>query len=288
MEYRDKILILTPVKDAAAFLEEYFVRLDRLTYPHRQLSIAFLESDSHDRTYEEIERRLPDLRTRFRVAGLWKRDFGFHLPPNTPRWANHVQLERRAALAKSRNHLLLRALDDEDWVLWLDVDVIEYPRDIIERLLDTGKDIVQPHCVEEYGGRSFDRSAWRDKGRFHLDDLRREGDLVRLHTVGGTMLLVRADVHRDGLIFPTFPYGKQNPLIRQRNHFLRKRDILLLKNVQDVLRGRYRGEIETEGLGMMAHDMGYKCWGMPNTEIRHGEANGGEPAVVTPGGEAGE
>jgi len=29
------------------------------------------------------------------------------------------------------------------------------------------------------------------------------------------------------------------------------------------------GEIETEGLGIMAHDMGHDCWGLPNLEIKH-------------------
>lgn len=273
MASTDKILILTPVKDAEAFLEGYVRGLDRLTYPRRQLSIAFLESDSRDRTYEELERRLPYLRARFRAAALWKKDFGFHLPPKTPRWARHVQLARRAALAKSRNYLLSLALSDEDWVLWLDADVIDYPRDIIEKLLDTGKDIVQPHCVKASDGRTFDLNAWRDRGKYHLDDLRREGDLVKLHAVGGTMLLVRADVHREGLTFPPFLYGKRNPLIRKRNRFLRKRDLLWPKNVMNVLQGKYRGEIETEGLGMMAHDMGFECWGMPNTEIRHSDTS---------------
>jgi len=30
-----------------------------------------------------------------------------------------------------------------------------------------------------------------------MNDLRAEGDLVPLDSVGGTMLLIRADVHRD-------------------------------------------------------------------------------------------
>jgi hypothetical protein len=30
-----------------------------------------------------------------------------------------------------------------------------------------------------------------------------------------------------------------------------------------------QGEIETEGLGLMASDMGYQCWGMPNLRILH-------------------
>jgi len=28
-------------------------------------------------------------------------------------------------------------------------------------------------------------------------------------------------------------------------------------------------EIETEGLAMMAKDMGIECWGLPDLEIRH-------------------
>jgi peptide chain release factor subunit 1 len=131
-------------------------------------------------------------------------------------------------------------------VLWLDVDIVEYPPDILERLFATGVDIVQPHCVIDYGGRTFDRNAWRDQGRLLLEDLRMEGDLVELHAVGGTLLLVRADAHREGLNFPAYPYGVDNPMTRQQ-----------------------RGEIETEGLGIMARDMGYRCWGMPNLEIRH-------------------
>ena len=157
-----------------------------------------------------------------------------------------IQIERRTVLARSRNHLLFHALEDGDWVLWLDVDVIEYPPHLIERLIATDKEIVQPHCVLDYGGPTFDRNGWRDQGRLHLDDLRDKGELVELDAVGGTILLVRADVHRDGLIFPPFQYGLASSRVR-----------------------RGRGELETEGLGVMAHDMGYGCWGLPHLEVRH-------------------
>lgn len=242
------VLILTPVKDATGCLDDYCERLRRLTYPHTAISLGFLESDSSDGTFEELTRHARRLRRQFRRIGFWKRDFGYQVPWGIHRGAEEIQVERRTVLAKSRNHLLAHALDDEEWVLWLDVDVIEYPPDIIERLLAAGKDIVQPHCVLDYGGPTFDKNGWRDQGRIHLDDLRPEGELVELDAVGGTMLLVRADLHRDGLVFPAFLYGKLNPLIRDRN----------------------RGELETEGLGMMAYDMGHRCWGMPHLEIRHG------------------
>jgi glycosyltransferase involved in cell wall biosynthesis len=243
------VLILTPAKNAARHLRTYFDRLESLTYARDRLSLGMLEGDSDDDTYAQLERPLAELRPRFRSAALFKRDFHFRIPPGVPRWAPPIQKQRRTVLAKARNHLLFRALDDEDWVLWLDVDVIEYPPDIIERLLATGKDIVQPNCVYDYGGRSFDLNAWRDHGRQHLHDLRDEGELVPLDSVGGTMLLVRADVHRDGLVFPHFSYGLANPKIRSDNHWL--------------------GEIETEGFGIMASDAGVQCWGMPRLEIRH-------------------
>ena len=255
-----KVLILTPVKDAESSLEIYFDGLYRLTYPRELLSFGFLESDSANNTYQEIERRLAALSQQFRAASLWKKDFGFHIPKRMPRWDNRIQLERRSVLARSRNYLLSRALDD-DWVLWLDIDIIEYPPDIIEKLITTGKPIVQPHCVKDYGGATYNPNAWRDKGKYLLQDLRNEGELVKLHAVGGTMLLIQADIHRQGLIFPPFLYGRKNPLMRKNNGFTGR-------GIRRFFRKR-SGEVETEGLGLMAHDMGYECWGLPRLEIRH-------------------
>lgn len=243
------VLILTPAKNATRYLRTYFAGLRSLTYPHDRLSIAILEGDSDDDTYAQLTQHLAAVAPEFRRTALFRKDFHYRIPRGVPRWTPRIQKQRRTVLAKARNHLLFRALDDEEWVLWLDVDVIEYPPDIIERLLATEKDIVQPNCVYDYGGRSFDLNAWRDHGRHHLHDLKEEGELVPLDSVGGTMLLVRADVHRDGLVFPAFPYGLPNAKIRSDNHWL--------------------GEIETEGFGIMAGDAGVQCWGMPRLEIRH-------------------
>ena len=79
------------------------------------------------------------MRAEFRRVGLWRRDFGYRIAPGVPRWAPAIQVERRTVLARSRNHLLFRALEDEAWVLWLDVDVVAYPPDLVERLLARGE-----------------------------------------------------------------------------------------------------------------------------------------------------
>jgi hypothetical protein len=69
------------------------------------------------------------------------------------------------------------------------------------------------------------------------------------------MLLVRADVHREGLIFPAFLYGRESRFARDPS----------------PLTGHGVGEVETEGLGIMAKDMGVECWGMPQLEILHAD-----------------
>ncbi|GMF14078.1 unnamed protein product [Phytophthora lilii] len=70
-------------------------------------------------------------------------------------------------------------------------------------------------------------------------------DFVPLDSVGGTMLYVRADVHRQGVVFPM--------------HYI-------IGSEWDE--EGYDG-IETEGLCYTAHFLGFKCWGLPNDAIFH-------------------
>ena len=250
------MLILTPVKNAVSFLPQYLDNLFDLSYPQNKLSIGFLESDSTDGSFEWLQQHIFGLKKEFKNAYLFKQDFQF--PPNLPRWDASIQYKRRSILAKSRNRLLQKALTDEDWVLWLDADVIKYPDDVIQQLLHPGKDIIVPHCVVGEEKRSFDLNTFkfqsgennrdwtpylidgiiqppRGEGRLYLENMRHES-ITKVDSVGGTMLLIKADLHRDGLLFPPFSYKQY---------------------------------VETEGLAMMAKDMGYSCWALPNLEIVH-------------------
>ena len=248
-----RVLVLTPVKNAAAHLDGWVARIERLQWPREALSLGLIESDSGDETWQRLNALAPALQRRAQRVTLVKRDFGFKAPAGLPRWTPALQKLRRTVLARARNQLLFRALDDEDWVLWIDVDVIDYPIDILPRLLALRLDIVHPHCVRRPGGTTFDLNAWRDDGTKTLQDFRGQGP-VRLNAVGGTMLLVKADLHRDGLIFPPFPYGVASPHIRRRHPVWGQ------------------GEIETEGFGAMALDMGAQCWGLPDLEVIHADA----------------
>ena len=245
------VLILMPVKDAAPHLETYFDRIEKLSWPSGNLSIGLLESDSRDATWDKLQAARGRLERRCRRTTLVKRDFGFRMPEGLPRWAPAYQLTRRSILARARNQLLFRALAGEDWVLWLDVDVVAFPADLIERLLAYELDILHPHCVRVAGGPTFDRNGWRDHGRKFLSDFRGAGRPVRLDSVGGTVLFIRADIHRDGLVFPPFRYGVESPTARPTHEIWG------------------RGEVETEGLGVMAADMGHQSWGLPDLEVIH-------------------
>jgi Anp1 len=132
------------------------------------------------------------------------------------------------------------------------------PAEIIQNLLAVKKEIVTPECILQNTDKSYDLNTFKLKdedknkdrtsytidgvklppkgeGRLYLEDLR-SFDLVELDSVGTTMLLVKADLHREGLNFPSYSY---------------------------------KGHLESEGLAMMAKDMGVSSWAMPNLKIVH-------------------
>jgi Anp1 len=238
------------MKNATSFLPRYVELLEALDWPADRLSIGIMEGDSDDGTPAALAELGPRLEQRARRVGLFSRDYGFRMPDGVPRWNPSFQLIRRTILARVRNQLLFRALDDEDWVLWMDVDLASYPADVLRRLIASGCDLVMPRCSITPGGKAFDRNAWGDKGRVDFDHAHDERR-IRLDAMGGTMLVVKADLHRDGLIFPAYRYGVGSDRIRD----------------QHPVWGR--GELETEGLGIMATDMGVQGWGLCDVEILH-------------------
>ena len=247
---RPTVLVLTLIRDGARHLPGYLRRLCETSYPNEKLSLAFLDSDRLEESDPQLQALLPEWRQTFARVEFFEKDESF-------RAMELSGLELKSDLARRRNTLLQKALRDERWVLWMDVGLAAYPPQVIDHLLAVRKRIVVPNCLTASGEEPFDRSTFKlspdaanldrkphrrgglqppsDADRLYLTDLRHE-TLVELDGVGGSMLLIDADLHRDGLIFPPFPY---------------------------------EGLIETEGLARMARDMGTECWGMPNLVIYH-------------------
>ena len=144
-------------------------------------------------------------------------------------------------------------------MLWLDSDLWRYGPNLIEALMSSGRSITVPNCVfEQFGGRPYDLNNWQetevsevlksikpegeplfeggdeDNGRLNLAQV--DGDLVPLDGIGGAVILIRADVHRDGLVFPSFVFEHQ---------------------------------LETEGLARMATAMGHTPFALNSVEVIH-------------------
>lgn len=160
LQNQERILILTPLKDAAPYLSKYFELLAKLTYPHHLIDLGFLVGDSTDDTLAVLAAELDRIQKRpddvpFRSALVVQKDFGFTLSQDVAdRHAFEAQGPRRKAMGRARNYLLATALKPEHaWVYWRDVDIVDSPEKIIEDFVAHDRDILVP---------SMDpRSNWR-------------------------------------------------------------------------------------------------------------------------------
>ena len=180
------------------------------------------------------------------------------------------QRVRRAAMSRARNSLLFTTIGPSTaWVLWLDSDIVETPPSLIQDLASHDKPVIVPNCYQRFKDdngkaavRPYDFNSWQDSDKaaeiaktLGPDDILLEGyaematyrllmahsadtspgrdqnQIMSLDGVGGTALLVKAEVHRDGAMFPPFAFY----------HL-----------------------IETEGFAKMVRRLGSSCWGLPN------------------------
>jgi len=266
------VLIATPMKNWQDGVQAYFDRLSTITYPRAQTSLAILVSDSLDETLRLCRTAAGQLPGQsYRRATVLQRDFGYQQAPDpkaVPKAEDEVV--RRAVLARSRNWLLSRTLRDEGWVLWLDVDIIKFPPTIIQDLMASKADVAVAGCqyVDDSGsptGVTCDEGSWAETeaSRAYLSRLdpqkplfenfggdvsfrgtrqrllsaaNKGKDTVKLDAVGAQALLVRAELHRDGLTFPTVLVDHQ---------------------------------IEAEALGKMAVAAGHSVIGLPSLMVDH-------------------
>ncbi|KHN96257.1 mannan polymerase complexes MNN9 subunit [Metarhizium album ARSEF 1941] len=226
---------------------------------------------------QRTQKRGPE-KDRFKSIIILRQDFGpaIESQDESERHKMSNQKARRAVMAKARNSLLFTTLGPAtSWVLWLDSDVVESPPSLIQDLAQHNKDVIVPNCFQRYYNdekkqmdqRPYDYNSWQDSdiatqmaSKMGPDDILLEGYAematyrtlmahlateggdeglsIPLDGVGGTALLVKADVHRDGAMFPPFSFY----------HL-----------------------IETEGFAKMAKRLGWQPYGLPNYKVlRHG------------------
>ncbi|KAI1378960.1 glycosyltransferase family 62 protein [Hypoxylon crocopeplum] len=154
--------------------------------------------------------------------------------PYEDRHRNDVQRKRRGLIASARNYLMARSLQDEAHVVWVDADIVEFSKGIVQTMIghaekrdDVG--IITALCKQTITF-NYDKNAWsvnRDvplimspvgdgdleaaadklvETRTYVDELikgSKDEDIVPLDSVGGTILYIKASLVRQGVNFPT-------------------------------------------------------------------------------------
>ncbi len=151
-EREERILLCAPLRDAESHLPMFFSHLRNLTYPHNLIDLAFLVSDSKDRTLPLLSELLEGLQADedpkqpYGEISIIEKDFGQKVNQDVEsRHGFAAQASRRKLMAQARNWLLSAALRPyHSWVYWRDVDVETAPFTILEDLMRHNKDVIVP------------------------------------------------------------------------------------------------------------------------------------------------
>jgi len=156
-EREERILLCAPLRDAESHLRMFFSHLRNFTYPHHLIDLAFLVSDSKDRTLPLLSELLEELQADsdpkqpFGEISIIEKDFGQKVNQDVEsRHGFAAQASRRKLMAQARNWLLSAALRPyHSWVYWRDVDVETAPFTILEDLMRHNKDVIVPSEFNE-------------------------------------------------------------------------------------------------------------------------------------------
>ncbi len=151
-EREERILLCVPLRDAEAHLPMFFSHLRNFTYPHHLIDLAFLVSDSKDRTLDMLIKNLEEIQgdedsaEHFGEISILEKDFGQKVNQDVEsRHGFAAQASRRKLMAQARNWLLSASLRPfHSWVYWRDVDVETAPFTILEDLMRHNKDVIVP------------------------------------------------------------------------------------------------------------------------------------------------
>ncbi|CAB11713.1 Mannan polymerase complex subunit mnn9 [Schizosaccharomyces pombe] len=270
---KEEVLILTPI---ARFYPQYWKNLLELDYPRNLISLGFIVPSSKDgaKVHRELRNAINAVQKgpgdkRFADVKILIQDSDLSSGQSeAERHKFSAQKERRGKLAATRNTLLLSTLKPStSWVLWLDSDIVETPSTLIQDLAEHNEDVLVANCFQKQGDKltPYDFNSWVDSqtaqelaSHMDRDEILLEGyaelptyrmlmakiyeehkdpsTIMALDGVGTTALLVKASVHRDGALFPTFPFY----------HL-----------------------IESEGFAKMAKRLGHGVYGLPYYLVFH-------------------
>ncbi|KAF1849879.1 glycosyltransferase family 62 protein [Cucurbitaria berberidis CBS 394.84] len=278
---QERVLILTPLRDASSYLATHFDLLSQLTYPHELIDLAFLVGDTTDETMAmlatELERVQTNPEVAFRSAMIVEKDFGVVLAQTVEeRHRFEAQGPRRKAMARARNYLLATALKPEhSWVYWRDVDITDSPAKIIEDFVAHDRDVLVPniwfHRYREENGKMVDI-----EGRFDYNSWQESPEGLKL-AASLDKNIILAEGYKQ---FPT----NRRYMALIGDYRASKDEEMPLDGIggvniivkADVHRSginfpcyAFENQAETEGFAKMAKRAGYGVYGLPNYVVWH-------------------
>ncbi|CRK27595.1 Mannan polymerase II complex ANP1 subunit like protein [Verticillium longisporum] len=277
-EREERILLCVPLRDAEPHLPMFFSHLKNFTYPHHLIDLAFLVSDSKDRTLEVLSNSLEEIQADqdpqqpYGEISIIEKDFGQKVNQDVEsRHGFAAQAGRRKLMAQARNWLLSAALRPyHSWVYWRDVDVETAPFTILEDLMRHNKDVIVPNVWRPLpdwlgGEQPYDLNSWQES----------ETALALADTLDEDAVIVEGYAEyatwRPHLAYLRDPYGDPDM----------EMDIDGVGGVSILAKARvfrsgvhfpafsFEKHAETEGFGKMAKRMGYSVVGLPHYTIWH-------------------
>lgn len=274
----ERILFLVPLRDAESHMDMFFNHMNTLSYPHNLIDLAFLLSDTKDRTLEILEEKLaalqghPDASQRFGTINIYKRDFGQAIGQGfSDRHGFDAQGPRRKLMARARNWLLSVALEPyHSWVYWRDADVETIPRSILEDLMKHNKEVIVPNVwrpLPDWLGyeQPYDLNSWQES----------ETSLSLAESLDEDAVVVEGYAEyatwRAHLAYLRDPNGDVN--VEMELDGIGGVSILAKASVfrqgANFPAYSYKRHAETEGFGKVCRDMGFAVVGLPHYTIWH-------------------
>lgn len=277
-ERNERILLCAPLRDAESHLLMFFSNLRNLTYPHHLIDLAFLVSDSKDKTLDRLVQLTEELQADedpnqpFGEISIIEKDFGQKVNQDVEsRHGFAAQASRRKLMAQARNWLLSASLrPTHSWVYWRDVDVETAPFTILEDLMRHNKDIIVPNVWRPLpdwlgGEQPYDLNSWQES----------ETALALADTLDENAVIVEGYAEyatwRPHLAYLRDPYG--DPDMEMEIDGVGGVSILAKANVfrsgVHFPAFSFEKHAETEGFGKMAKRMNFSVVGLPHYTIWH-------------------
>lgn len=163
---RTTVMIASIVSNQSKWLKRFLGEIDSLSYPKEQLTYSFLTGNNNDETFDILD----EFEAVHQDEICWSAN-----PCKKKVWLKGNDMDcdvapRYPRLSMLRNLLIDESLGDEDYVLMIDSDIVDIPKDLIQKLLNIRADISAPMVfIEDFN--EFEDTFFYDSLAFLKDGI---------------------------------------------------------------------------------------------------------------------